>query len=106
MKIIKNEDFESKVEKKVIDYVQFDYTLTINDLKNLKVEYDETTRQVYATFSPIYVQGINLLYKVDMIFGNFKSYQVNGNVKKLAIGQDIVEFLYKFEEEYFRKRGG
>lgn len=106
MKIIKNEDFESRIEKKVIDYIQFYYTLTINDLKNLKVEYDVVNRQVCATFSPIYVQGVDLLYEVYIICGSFKSYQVNGNVKKLAIGQDIVEFLYKFEEEYFRKRGG
>ena len=73
MKIIKNEDFESRIEKKVIDYVQFDYTWTINDLKNLKVEYDEITRQVYATFSPIYVQGINLLYKVLVLLLIFSS---------------------------------
>lgn len=107
MEVVENENFKPEITNKEIKYLQYDYELHLKDLENLKVEYDIPGRKIFASFNTIYLNGFEYLVKINAIIGSFKFYELNAfyeknkNIlKKVSIGDDIVEYLFQKEKKF------
>lgn len=111
MKVFTNPNYKPKIKTKTIQYLNDDYTFHLEDLKNLRVEYDEDFRKIFAHFEPIYLQFISELIEINIICGSFKSYKFNGEYEKrdwkihqIKIGEDVINYLFEWEKRYFEEK--
>ncbi len=111
MLVSESQNFIPKIKVKEIKYLQYDYELKLEDLKDLHIEYDDSTNKIYATFETIYINDLEKLTKINLITGKFKYYSLNGFYEKqenkahnITIGQDIIDYLFNWEKKYFEER--
>lgn len=111
MEVIENPNYKPEINLKMIQYLKDDYILHFNDLKRLEIEYSEEYHKLFANFEPIYLEFGEELIKIDCINGSFKSYRFNGYYEqkdwkhvKVKIGEDIINYLCIWEENYLNEK--